>query len=204
MSNSGSSMATAHTGEQPDSCLQRLGEPGPLPEPQEAPPGPQEVSPTDFSRSCSGFDSIATAETKAAVTDATSPCGEQSFGDSRPHPHPRSHRVGRGPRMPMRESLGVEGVTIILGGVVGILGGLAFITFLWFGHGSQAEAANATWVWRQLALRGYMNQAVTLTSLVLCFAVGLQTTVCTSSTLPTQQQEQQQQQQQQRTVKRRG
>lgn len=85
--------------------------------------------------------------------------------------------------MAMRESLGLEGVTIVLGGMVGILGGLAFLTFLWFGHGSQAEAASATWVWRQLALRGFMNQAITLTSLVLCVAVGLQTTVCTSSML---------------------
>lgn len=50
----------------------------------------------------------------------------------------------------------------------------------YFKAGSALEAANATWVWRQLAMRNWMPRAVTLTSIVLRFIIGVQATVCTS------------------------
>lgn len=129
-------------------------------------------------RSLSRFDTIVQAESDLLSTSSTRGNDQASMTKE----STLCHEHGQPNRMPLRESLGFGGMAVIAGGTIGILGGYAFLTFLWFGHGSQEEASNATWVWRQLALRGYMNQAVTLTSLVLCAAVGLQATVCTSST----------------------
>lgn len=104
------------------------------------------------------------------------------------------------PPLRVSESLGLEGCAGIIGGFVGILGVFGFLAFLWFGGkqllssllvshcslanhflaGSVPEAANATWVWRQLALRNWMPRAVTLTSIILRFIVGTQATICTS------------------------
>ncbi|TRX90302.1 hypothetical protein FHL15_008847 [Xylaria flabelliformis] len=82
-------------------------------------------------------------------------------------------------RLPIKDSLGLSGQLNIIGGSVLILGLLSFLLFLWFGHGTR-EAADATWAWRQIALKGYMVQAVTLASLVLRLAVSMQSVVCTS------------------------
>ncbi|KAI0545257.1 hypothetical protein F4679DRAFT_482406 [Xylaria curta] len=82
-------------------------------------------------------------------------------------------------RLPIKDSLGLSGQLNIIGGSVVILGLLSFLIFLWFGHGTR-EAADATWAWRQIALKGYMVQAVTLASLVLRLAVSMQSVVCTS------------------------
>lgn len=128
-------------------------------------------------RSLSRFNTIVQAESDLSSTSSTRDNDEASVIKE----STLCHEYDQSDRMPLRESLGFGGMAVIVGGTIGILGGYAFLTFLWFGHGSQEEASNATWVWRQLALRSYMNQAVTLTSLVLCAAVGLQATVCTSS-----------------------
>lgn len=82
--------------------------------------------------------------------------------------------------LPLRQSLGLSGSIVIVAGTVGLLGVFAFLTFLWVGYGSKSEAANATWAWRQIALRGYMEQVITLAALVLTFIVSLQAAVCTS------------------------
>lgn len=82
--------------------------------------------------------------------------------------------------LPLKQSLGLSGSIVIVAGTVGLLGVFAFLTFLWVGYGSKSEAANATWAWRQIVLRGYMEQVITLAALVLTFIVSLQAAVCTS------------------------
>lgn len=82
--------------------------------------------------------------------------------------------------LPIKQSLGLSGSILIIGGTIGLLGVYAFLTFLWFGYGTGSEAANATWAWRQIALRGYMEQVISVAALVLTFIVSLQATVCTS------------------------
>ncbi|KAI3324052.1 hypothetical protein HD806DRAFT_543490 [Xylariaceae sp. AK1471] len=82
--------------------------------------------------------------------------------------------------LPVLESLGFSGLACLIGGHIGILGVLAFLTFLWFGFGSAPEAANASWAWRQIALLNWMTRAITLSSLAIRLFVTLQTTVCTS------------------------
>ncbi|KAI7776575.1 hypothetical protein LA080_004780 [Diaporthe eres] len=84
------------------------------------------------------------------------------------------------PPLQVSESLGLEGCAGIIGGFFGLLGVFGFLPFLWFGAGAAPEAANATWVWRQLALRDWMPRAVTLTSIILRFIIGTQATICTS------------------------
>ncbi|KAI0975721.1 hypothetical protein F4678DRAFT_483968 [Xylaria arbuscula] len=82
-------------------------------------------------------------------------------------------------RLPIKESLGVWGSLIIIGGSVAIIGILSFLMFLWFGHGTH-EAEDATRAWRQIALQGWMTQSVTLSSLALRLAISMQAAVCTS------------------------
>ncbi|KAK5637426.1 hypothetical protein RRF57_013138 [Xylaria bambusicola] len=83
------------------------------------------------------------------------------------------------PRLPIKESLGLSGSLTVIGGSIVALGLLSFLMFLWFGHGGR-ESANATWVWRQIALRGWMTQSITLASLGLRFTISMQSAVCTS------------------------
>ncbi|KAI6090651.1 hypothetical protein F4821DRAFT_274792 [Hypoxylon rubiginosum] len=83
-------------------------------------------------------------------------------------------------RLPLKESLGLDGCLIIAGGSITILAAMGFLTFLWFGYGSEPEAADATWAWRQIALRDWMTRTITISALVLRFVVSLQTSVSTS------------------------
>jgi hypothetical protein len=83
-------------------------------------------------------------------------------------------------RLPFKESLGPGGCVSVFGGSIGALVVMGFLTFLWFGYGSEIEGRNATWVWRQLALEDWMTRAITLTALVLRIIVSAQSTVCTS------------------------
>ncbi|KAI3321431.1 hypothetical protein HD806DRAFT_523917 [Xylariaceae sp. AK1471] len=82
--------------------------------------------------------------------------------------------------LPLKDSLGLVGCLSVFGGTVGILVIFGFLTFLWFGHGSNPEARNATSLWRLLALRGWMTRTITLTSLFLRLTISIQATVCTS------------------------
>ncbi|KAI0404685.1 hypothetical protein F4802DRAFT_217124 [Xylaria palmicola] len=82
-------------------------------------------------------------------------------------------------RLPIKETLGLSGSLSIIGGSIAALGLLSFLVFLWLGHGSN-ESADATWVWRQIAIHDRMTQAVTLLSLALRFTISLQSAVCTS------------------------
>ncbi|KAI2463252.1 hypothetical protein F4781DRAFT_426508 [Annulohypoxylon bovei var. microspora] len=83
-------------------------------------------------------------------------------------------------RLPMRESLGVSGCVIILGGALGSLIGLGFLIFLWTAHGSNSEAADAPMAWRKIMLNGWMGQATTLAALLIRIVTALQATVCTA------------------------
>ncbi|KAI3327572.1 hypothetical protein HD806DRAFT_549505 [Xylariaceae sp. AK1471] len=82
--------------------------------------------------------------------------------------------------LPWKESLALAGVLGIIGGSMVILLVLSFLSFLWFGFGPEPEATAATWAWRQIALKNWMTQAITLSSLALRSIVSLQAGVCTS------------------------
>ncbi|KAI0837652.1 hypothetical protein F5Y06DRAFT_297511 [Hypoxylon sp. FL0890] len=82
--------------------------------------------------------------------------------------------------LPIKESLGLTGSFIIIGGSLGVLGALGFLIFLWFGYGPTPEAADATRFWRYITLHDYATQAITLSSLFLRFIISSQAAVCTS------------------------
>jgi hypothetical protein len=79
----------------------------------------------------------------------------------------RTGPVGFDKSLPIKESLGQYGSVTILAGSTAILGTLGFMSFLWFGHGPRDEGKSATWVWREIALRGWMNRTITLCSMVI-------------------------------------
>ncbi len=80
----------------------------------------------------------------------------------------------------LKESLGYRGLFGVIGGSLWVLGILGFLTFLWFGHGSKPEAADATSLWRFIALHNYFPQTITICSAALRVAVSIQATICTS------------------------
>ncbi|KAI1290583.1 hypothetical protein F5Y03DRAFT_378184 [Xylaria venustula] len=84
------------------------------------------------------------------------------------------------PPLPMRESLGRRGLIGVVGGSLWILGIFGFLAFLWCGQGSKPDAADATRLWRFIALHNYFPQTITLCALALRVAVSLQAVICTS------------------------
>ncbi|KAI0859934.1 hypothetical protein F4860DRAFT_481117 [Xylaria cubensis] len=82
--------------------------------------------------------------------------------------------------LPVTESLGRRGLFGVVGGSLWILGIFGFLTFLWFGQGSRPEAADATRLWRFIALHNYFPQTITLCALALRVAVSFQAAACTS------------------------
>ncbi|KAI3321863.1 hypothetical protein HD806DRAFT_502159 [Xylariaceae sp. AK1471] len=82
--------------------------------------------------------------------------------------------------LPLRESLGLHGLFGVIGGSLWILGIFGFLTFLWFGQGSSPEAADATRLWRFIALHNFFPQTITLCALALRVGVSFQAVVCTS------------------------
>ncbi|XXH00536.1 hypothetical protein Hte_006884 [Hypoxylon texense] len=84
------------------------------------------------------------------------------------------------PPLSLKESLGLVGALSIIAGYVGILALLGFLSFLWYGYGPSDEAADATYVWRQIAIGDWMTQAITLCALALRITISLQSAVCTS------------------------
>ncbi|KAI1739513.1 hypothetical protein F4680DRAFT_466358 [Xylaria scruposa] len=85
-------------------------------------------------------------------------------------------------RLPLSESLGRTELITILGGAILILGGIAFLSLLWFGYGDEPEAADAPWVWRQIVLHDWMTRTITILALILRSIVSLQVALCTSMT----------------------
>ncbi|KAI1778473.1 hypothetical protein F4818DRAFT_438633 [Hypoxylon cercidicola] len=96
------------------------------------------------------------------------------------NPSEKTESPHKQPRLPLKESLGVNGCVIIAGGSIIVLATVGFLSSLWFGYGSAPEAADATWAWRQIALRDWMTRAITISALVLRFVISLQASVCTS------------------------
>ncbi|KAI0809978.1 hypothetical protein GGR55DRAFT_695792 [Xylaria sp. FL0064] len=80
----------------------------------------------------------------------------------------------------MGDSLGRRGLLGIFGGSLWILGIFGFLAFIWCGQGSKPEAADATRLWRFIALHNYFPQTITLCALALRIAVGGQAAICTS------------------------
>ncbi|KAI0144381.1 hypothetical protein GGR57DRAFT_517998 [Xylariaceae sp. FL1272] len=83
-------------------------------------------------------------------------------------------------KLALRESLGLSGSLISLGGIIVVLLSVSFLAFLWFGGGSSVEVQNAPWAWRAIALHGYTPQAITIVALIFRAVVVSQSTVCTS------------------------
>lgn len=80
----------------------------------------------------------------------------------------------------MKESLGILGGLIIIGGTLACFAGLGFLVFLWTAHGSDLEGANASTAWRTIMLEERMEQAVTLSTLLIRTAIASQATMCTA------------------------
>ncbi|KAI3341995.1 hypothetical protein F4824DRAFT_270918 [Ustulina deusta] len=103
--------------------------------------------------------------------DAVGPADTSDQPTDEPSPHPP---------LSLKQSLGITGCVSILGGHIVLVGVIVFLSFLWFGHGSAPEGAEATELWRTIATRGWMIRAITLSALVLRFIVSVQAAVCTS------------------------
>lgn len=71
---------------------------------------------------------------------------------------PQLPACGQG-RLPLKESLGRTGSVTIFGGSILILLGIGFLSLLWFGYGDEPEAAEAPWIWRQIAVHDWMTRA---------------------------------------------
>lgn len=88
-------------------------------------------------------------------------------------------------RAPMRkpsvtESLGVIGCIIIGVGSVLVVATMAFLIYLWAGNGPLPGGKEASRVWRSIMLKGWITQAITLSSVLIRVALALQASVCTS------------------------
>jgi len=79
----------------------------------------------------------------------------------------------------LKRKLGVSGSLVMFLGTVVELVALGFLAFLWTGEGAPG-GAEAPPAWRNIVLRGWTTQAVTLSSVALRAAVDLQSAVCTS------------------------
>ncbi|KAI0974669.1 hypothetical protein F4678DRAFT_485693 [Xylaria arbuscula] len=101
-------------------------------------------------------------------------------------PRPSSPREQSKPpftsRLPLKESIDRTELAIILGGLIILFACIAFLSFLWFGYGSELEAAAATRIWRKVALENWTTRSITITALVLRSVVSLQVALCTSMT----------------------
>ncbi|KAI1754347.1 hypothetical protein F4782DRAFT_539171 [Xylaria castorea] len=82
--------------------------------------------------------------------------------------------------LPLSESLDIFGLAILFGGSLLILVAIAMLTLLWLGGGLSPEAGNALSTWRNLVLRGWTPQSITLVSLTIRTTVTAQAAVCTS------------------------
>ncbi|KAF3762957.1 hypothetical protein M406DRAFT_333300 [Cryphonectria parasitica EP155] len=103
-----------------------------------------------------------------------------STSQTKPGADEQTYTTGRCESKSFKESVGLGSLISLVGGSLGILGVLGFIIFLWFGYGQAPEATKATWIWRQLAIRGWMSRAITLAALVLQLIIDTQVAVCTS------------------------
>ncbi|KAI0854739.1 hypothetical protein F4860DRAFT_522518 [Xylaria cubensis] len=83
------------------------------------------------------------------------------------------------PRLPVLQSIGKSGCSLIFGGSLLSLALLSFLVFLWAAKGP-ADGQYAPWVWQMIMLNNWATRAVTLSSLLLRTTTAAQATVCTS------------------------
>ncbi|KAI8945188.1 hypothetical protein F4801DRAFT_594363 [Xylaria longipes] len=83
-------------------------------------------------------------------------------------------------RIPTHKALGIFTITILIGGTIIVLIALSFLLFLWYGEGSGIGGQHATSAWRNIMLREWLPQVITLASLAMRVTVAAQITLCTS------------------------
>ncbi|KAI0546090.1 hypothetical protein F4679DRAFT_599031 [Xylaria curta] len=93
---------------------------------------------------------------------------------------PTAAKSSTNQRPSITESLSYSGLFGVIGGTLFILGLFGFLTFLWFGHGFDPEAADSTSLWRFIALNDYFARTITICSVALRLAVSIQAAICTS------------------------
>ncbi|KAI0450842.1 hypothetical protein F5B21DRAFT_412315 [Xylaria acuta] len=84
------------------------------------------------------------------------------------------------PRIPTHKALGTFTITVLGGGTIIVLAALSFLVFLWYGEGTGIGGEHATSAWRNIMLREWLPQVITLASLAMRVTVAAQTTLCTS------------------------
>ncbi|RWA08881.1 hypothetical protein EKO27_g6238 [Xylaria grammica] len=158
------------TGTTPNHCVSPCSEVGSPPPSTELFTVTRQDTP-DISEGSNGISTLSinphSTDTICADAPTDQPCSEVSKA------------VDHG-RLPLNESLGISGLTIIFGGSMLILVAVAILTLLWFGGGSSPEASHALWAWRNLVLLGWTPQSITLVSLAIRTIVAAQAAVCTS------------------------
>ncbi|KAI1498082.1 hypothetical protein F5X99DRAFT_394821 [Biscogniauxia marginata] len=87
-------------------------------------------------------------------------------------------------RWGLRESLGRYGTSVIAGGLIISPVVLGLLAALWGGQGP-GNGANASPAWRNIVLKGWVTEAVTLCSLAIQFSASAQSLICTSLTAAT-------------------
>jgi hypothetical protein len=97
---------------------------------------------------------------------------EYTRSDTEARTHTRKQSV--------RESLGLIGCIVIVGGSILVVIIMAFLIYLWGGNGRSPGGTEARPVWRSIMLNGWITQAVTLSSVIIRIALALQASICTS------------------------
>ncbi|KAI0138163.1 hypothetical protein F4776DRAFT_81316 [Hypoxylon sp. NC0597] len=117
-----------------------------------------------------------------AQCEASGPELDEQSADDTPTLQPSESETTPTPerRMTTRESIGALGLFAIIGGTLACLASLAFLIFLWTGHGSSPWATDASSSWRAIVLGGWVAQATTLATILIRTAAAAQATVCTA------------------------
>jgi hypothetical protein len=97
---------------------------------------------------------------------------EYTRSDSEARTHTRKQSI--------KESLGLIGCIVIVGGSILIVVTMAFLICLWGGNGPLPGGKEAHPMWRSIMLNGWITQAVTLSSVIIRIALALQASICTS------------------------
>ncbi|RWA11893.1 hypothetical protein EKO27_g3205 [Xylaria grammica] len=80
----------------------------------------------------------------------------------------------------IRISLGRTNLGIIIVGTIASCVTVGFLIFLWAAQGPTSDGQHASYAWRSIMLSGRLPQLITISSVILRVAVGVQTTICTS------------------------
>ncbi|KAJ3568887.1 hypothetical protein NPX13_g6268 [Xylaria arbuscula] len=78
------------------------------------------------------------------------------------------------------DSLGRTNAAVVIGRVITSCATVGFLIFLWTGQGPTPDGQHASYAWRSLMFSDRLPQLITLSSVILRFSIGLQTTICTS------------------------